>query len=162
MSRRTFAVLHGVELTDDGEERLVLLERVELRGSHDWEKENPPPVLYDGQLYTEVPPHLRRAPTSLMRPAHQPTNELEIPYVLALVYDVGVDEIAERLYAPGEANELVERVREPLEQLWAAVDGAIAAGQNPALGAKHEEAITGTMLAAETILNALEAPAEEG
>lgn len=69
-----------------------------------------PPVLYGGQLYLPIPLHLREP--ALVH-AH---------YLLAAAWDLEFDQFAERLYSPAEADDLVERVRMPLDQLVQAID----------------------------------------
>ena len=130
---RTFAVLHAVDLETD---HVVELERVEIRGGVLFNPDAP--ILFAGQVYVPAPLHLRRT----ARPMVNTAEELELPFHLVEVYDVDLDGIAPRLYAPDEANELVERVREPLDQLVKAVEGvdiekledqrAVAAALRPA------------------------------
>lgn len=126
MSVRTFAVLHTAMESDP--EQVVELERLELRAAF---IDHNVPLVFGGQLYVPAPLHLRRTE----RPMVNTAEVLELPYHLVPVYDVDFDEIAPRLYTPAEANELVERVREPLDQLVQAVN--LLAEQNGKLSAEQ-------------------------
>lgn len=118
------------------------LERHEVRATPPDRFLNDPPgvLIFGGQLYTAVPLHLRpprvfaggTLPDNGLR-SDGPELVLELPYVLAEAYDLELDQVADRLYSPAEASDLVERVREPLDRLVQAID-AISAHDDRGIG----------------------------
>lgn len=124
---KTIAILQTFDFKTD---TFTELERHEVRATPPDRFLNDPPgvLFFGGQAYTAVPLHLRpprvfpggTLPDNGLR-SDGPELVLELPYVLADVYDLELDQPAERLYSPAEASDLVERVRAPLDELTQAL-----------------------------------------
>lgn len=123
---------------------LLEVHRLEPRGKHNFVTD-PIPVMFDGQIYAPVPPHLATPGYSATEP-----GKVLIPYMISMIYDVDFDDVAERLYTPTEADELVERVRFPLER--------VVKGARRQLQGTEDREFLAELAASEKLLRELEGP----